>query len=169
MLAEPCHQTVHTSVSWRVGRRLRRTAPASVDVRPVGSEGCHPTLAQIDHIALATADLDRLCRFYRLVGAVVSSPGPPATGPRRCALDFCGVRLEVLERSGSRGEAEDRRPSPGLVHLGFVLASADAVDELSAVLAAAGHRLLEQPRRGALGRYESVVLDPDGTRVKLTV
>jgi predicted enzyme related to lactoylglutathione lyase len=37
-------------------------------------------------------------------------------------------------------------------------------------MAAAGHRVLEPPHRtGELGRYESVVLDPDGNRLKLTV
>ena len=57
-----------------------------------------------------------------------------------------------------------------LVHLGFALGTADAVDVLSGVVAAAGHRVLERPHRtGELGRYESVVLDPDGNRLKLTV
>jgi lactoylglutathione lyase len=56
------------------------------------------------------------------------------------------------------------------VQLGFALGSADAVDELTKVLAAAGDRVLEPPHRDdELGRYESVVLDPDGNRVKLTV
>jgi len=78
--------------------------------------------------------------------------------------------LELFERSGGRqGPAGDER-LPGLIHLGFALGSADAVDELSRVIAAAGHRLLEPPHRiGALGRYESVVVDPDGNRLKLTV
>jgi hypothetical protein len=42
--------------------------------------------------------------------------------------------------------------------------------ELSRVIATAGHRVLERPHRtGELGRYESVVLDPDGNRIKLTL
>jgi lactoylglutathione lyase len=56
------------------------------------------------------------------------------------------------------------------VHLGFALGSADAVDELTRVISAAGHRVIEWPHRtGEPGRYESVVLDPDGNRVRLTV
>jgi predicted enzyme related to lactoylglutathione lyase len=48
--------------------------------------------------------------------------------------------------------------------------SADAVDELTRVMAAAGYRVLERLHRaGERGRYESVVLDPDGNRIKLTV
>jgi lactoylglutathione lyase len=137
----------------------------------MSSEPCPRALVQIEHIALATSDLERLCDFYRQLGAVASPPSIDAdTGIRSCVLDFCGVRLEVFERPrDGHGVAWDAR-SPGLVHLGLALESADAVDELSSVLAAAGHRVLEPPHRtGDPGRYESVVLDPDGNRVKLTV
>ena len=135
------------------------------------SDAFRPAVAQIEHIALATNELERLCDFYRQLGAVASPPrADPDTGRRSCVLDFCGVRLEVFERPDSSGAAGGDVSSPGLVHLGFALGSADAVDELSGVLAAAGHRVLEPPHRtGELGSYESVVLDPDGNRLKLMV
>jgi lactoylglutathione lyase len=137
----------------------------------VTSDAFRPAVAQIEHIALATTELERLCDFYRQLGAAASPPrADPDTGRRSCVLDFCGVRLEVFERPGSSGSAAGDVSSPGLVHLGFALGSADAVDELSGVLAAAGHRVLEPPHRtGELGSYESVVLDPDGNRLKLMV
>jgi lactoylglutathione lyase len=133
----------------------------------VSGDPCQ-TVAQIEHIALATKDLESMCDFYRHLGAVASGPSTdPATGLRSCVLDFCGVRLELFE-APRQGVGEG--PSPALLHLGFALGSADAVDELSGVIAAAGHRVLEPPHRTSeLGRYESVVLDPDGSRVKLTV
>ena len=85
-------------------------------------------------------------------------------------LDFCGVRLELFEPLAGGEGAVDVTRSTGLVHLGFALGSADAVDELCESIAAAGHRVLEPPHRtGELGCYESVVLDPDGNRLKLTV
>jgi catechol 2,3-dioxygenase-like lactoylglutathione lyase family enzyme len=126
-----------------------------------------PGIAQIEHIALATSNLESLCAFYhRLGGTALPLPPDPGDGFSHCILDFFGVRLELFERP-RRGNADD--PSR-LLYLGFALRSADAVDELSRVLAAAGHRVLEQPRRaGELGRYESVVLDPDGNRLKLFV
>jgi lactoylglutathione lyase len=135
----------------------------------VSSDAFQPTVAQIEHIALATTDVERLCGFYQQLGAMASPVfTDPGTGLRSCVLDFCGVGLELFERPGSRdGAAGD---APGLVHIGFAFGSADAVDELSRVIAAAGHRVLERPHRaGELGRYESVVLDPDGNRLKLTV
>ena len=96
--------------------------------------------------------------------------GIPTSIVAAVVLDFCGVRVELYERR-DRGEGRAGKGcSTALVHLGFALGSADAVDELSEVLAAAGYRVLAPPHRTCeLGRYESVVLDPDGNRVKLTV
>jgi predicted enzyme related to lactoylglutathione lyase len=130
-----------------------------------------PTVAQIEHIALATNDVEGLRDFYLQLGAVASAPTTdPDTGLRGCVLDFCSVRMELLELPGGHQVAARQERPPGLVHLSFVLGSADAVDELSEVIAAAGHRVLESPHRaGELGRYESVVLDPDGNRLKLRV
>lgn len=137
----------------------------------MSSDPCHQALAQIEHIALATTDLERLCDFYRQLGAVVSSPTTDAgTGLRGCALEFLCVRLEVYECRDVEESAAGGEWSPGLMQLGFALGSADAVDELSRVLAEAGHRVLEPPHRSsALGRYQCVAVDPDGNRIKLTV
>jgi lactoylglutathione lyase len=128
-------------------------------------------IPQIEHIALATNHLECLCDFYRQLGGVALPLSPdPGDVLRGCVLDFCGVRLEVFERPRSRHAAARDNRLPRLLHLGFTLGSADAVDELSRVLAAAGHRVLEPPHRAnELGRYESVVLDPDGNRLKLSV
>jgi len=136
----------------------------------VSSELSHG-VAQIEHIALATNQLESLCDFYRRLGGVSLPISPELDdGLRGCVLDFCGVRLGVFERPSNRHAATRDGRSPRLLHLGFALGSADAVDELTRVLAAAGHRVLEPPHRaGELGRYESIALDPDGNRLKLSV
>jgi len=89
---------------------------------------------------------------------------------RSCILDFCGVRLELLEQPDrGEGAAVDGQSSV-LVYLSFALGTADAVDELSGVIAAAGYRVLEPPQRTCdAGCYESVILDSGGNRLKLTV
>jgi lactoylglutathione lyase len=137
----------------------------------VSSDPFRPAVAQIEHIALATNDVECLCDFYGLLGAVASPPSTdPDTGVRSCVLDFYGVRLELLELPGRRETTAGNEQLTGLSHIGFALGSADAVDELSRVIAAAGYRVLVPPHRaGELGRYESVVVDPDGNGVKLTV
>lgn len=136
----------------------------------MSSEGCHE-LAQIERIALATGDLEGMRDFYRLLGATASPLSiDPDTGLRGCALDFCGVRLELFERLGRGERAVRELRSPALLHLGFVLESADAVDELTGIISAAGYLVIEPPHRaGRLSRYESVVLDPEGNELKLTV
>ena len=128
-------------------------------------------IAQIERIALATNDLEAMCDFYRQLGGVVSPFSTRSEdGLRACALDFCGIRLEVFERQHKTNGAAKEGTPPRLLHLGFALGSADAVDELSRILAAAGYQVLEQPHRARKsGRYESVVLDPDGNRLKLSV
>jgi lactoylglutathione lyase len=143
----------------------RQETGSTVDIDP-----CH-TVAQIELIALATDDVEGLRDFYLQLGAVAPAPSSdPDTGLRSCVLDFCGVRLELFEPLASGEGAVDVTRSTGLAHLGFALGSADAVDELCESIAAAGHRVLEPPHRaGELGRYESIVLDPDGNRVRLTV
>jgi lactoylglutathione lyase len=137
----------------------------------VSNDAFHPTVAQFEQIALATNDVERMCDFYQQLGATGWPPSTdPGTGLRSRVLDFCGVGLELFERPGRREGAARDALAPGLVHLGFALGSADAVDELTRVIATAGHRVLERPHRtGERGRYESVVLDPDGNRVKLIV
>jgi lactoylglutathione lyase len=42
------------------------------------------------------------------------------------------------------------------------------VDALTREIAAAGHPVLDGPRRTGDGYYESVVVDPDGNRIEIT-
>jgi lactoylglutathione lyase len=57
----------------------------------------------------------------------------------------------------------------GLAHIAFALGSEHAVDELTDRLRSDGYLILDGPRRTGDGYYESVVADPDGNRVELTV
>jgi hypothetical protein len=51
------------------------TGPPLPRWRIVSGEPC-PMLAQVDHIALATDDIERARGFYRLVGAMVRRADP---------------------------------------------------------------------------------------------
>lgn len=137
----------------------------------MSSDSLRPTVAQLEHVGLLTDDLVGLRDFYLQLGCVASpTRRDPDTGLRSCVLDFGGVGLELHERPDRGNAALRDGQSPGPVRLGFVLGSADAVDEISGVIGAAGHRVLELPRRTCEdGCYRSVVLDPDGNRLELTV
>jgi lactoylglutathione lyase len=141
-------------------------ARQNANVRPL-------CMVQIEHIALWAADIDRLCAFYeRHFGARI---GPlylnHAKGFTSRFLDFgSGVRMEVMASTTldlARGDIRGQRL--GFAHIALSLGSEQSVDSLTESLRASGAAVLDGPRRTGDGYYESVVLDPEGNRIELTV
>lgn len=129
-------------------------------------------MARIEHLALWTRDIGRLTDFYvRFFGA---RPGAPYRNPGRAFesrfLEFDGgARLEIM--STGRLELAETAPGAqrlGLTHLAISVGSEAQVDALTREIAAAGHPVLDGPRRTGDGYYESVVVDPDGNRIEIT-
>ena len=163
---------------------MRGYAPRAREeiVRPRRSSGAsgrplnftvRPRVARIEHIALWTEDIDRLARFYaEYFGATV---GPkyanPSKGFESRFLTFqSGTRLELMKTSVLRPlKYEPGVHRMGLTHLALSLGSENRVNELTATLREAGFAVEEGPRRTGDGYYESVILDPDGNRLELTV
>ncbi len=127
----------------------------------------------IEHLALWTPDLERSRDFYcRWFGAQDGQLyHNQRNGFRSYFLSFPqGPRLELMQMPGIPANANDiDRQALGLIHFAVSLGSEPAVDNLTAQLRAAGHRVVSGPRRTGDGYYESCVLDPDGNRLELTV
>jgi lactoylglutathione lyase len=128
---------------------------------------------KIEHLALWTRDLERARRFYETYfGARASDPyHNPRTGFRSYFLTFSGgARLELMQREDiPQRDGPVERENLGLAHFAVSLGSETAVDEMTGRFRRDGLRVLSAPRRTGDGYYESVVLDPDGNRVELTV
>ena len=128
---------------------------------------------KIEHVAIWTQKLDQLKAFYETYfGADVSTKYVnPGTGFESYFLRFSsGARLELM-RNATVADRPDLAEAqlPGYAHLAFSVGSKEQVEQLTAELAAAGYRVASAPRITGDGYFESVVLDPDGNRVEITL
>ena len=121
-------------------------------------------LAAIDHIVLATADLERCLDFYtRVLGMSLER-----YGGGRIALTFGAHKLNV-HPPGFVASIRARVPTPGSLDLCFL---ADRpITDVVAKLESCGVAIEEGPvvRTGARGAIRSVyVRDPDGNLVEIS-
>ena len=129
-------------------------------------------MIRIDHIALWTADIERLVNFYSKYfdAATGERYVNPVKGFESRFLSFeGGARLEVMR--SATVEAVRHAPGAqrmGLTHLAVSVGSDTGVDELTSRLRRDGYEVVDGPRRTGDGYYESVVLDPDGNRIEIT-
>ena len=125
---------------------------------------------KIEHIALYTVNLERMCDFYQTYfGGVSGQPyHNPKTGLRTRFLSFeQGARLELM----TRPEVQEAQPTAfctGWAHLAFAVGTREKVDALTERLRADGYSVTSGPRITGDGYYESCVLDPDGNMIEIT-
>lgn len=128
---------------------------------------------RIEHIAFWTQDIQRCASFYaKYFGAVVGAPyRNPQKGFESVFLSFAGgARMEVMSTSTLKPIAlEPGAQRMGLTHFAIAVGTEARVDELTQELQRDGYPVLDGPRRTGDGYYESVVLDPDGNRIEITV
>ena len=127
---------------------------------------------RIDHVAIWTADLERLRGFYeQYFGALA---GPKYENPRRQFTSYSlgfpgGCRIELMHVPGLLVRREpSQAPAIGYAHISISVGSEREVDSLTTRLQSDGFSVLGGPRRTGDDYYESVVLDPDGNRIEIT-
>jgi lactoylglutathione lyase len=127
----------------------------------------------IEHIALWTNKLVIMKEFYeQYFGAQSGSKyHNPTTQLMSYFLTFSsGARLELISMPNILdGEQKDGEGFPGYVHMVFSTGSEEAVNALTKTIEEDGYQVLDGPRHTGDGYYESVIVDPDGNRVEITV
>lgn len=127
---------------------------------------------KINHVAIWSQDIERLRDFYcRWFGTVAGQRyHNPCKGFTSYFLTFPdgGARLEIMNGPGIIGREEDIKLQ-GLCHIALSLGSREAVDEMTERMRRAGIPIISNPRTTGDGYYESVVTDPDGNIIELTV
>ena len=126
---------------------------------------------RIEHVALYVHDLEAARAFFEhYFDAHAGTPYHNVrTGFRSYFLTFDdGARLEIMTRPNM---TELKKPSArtGYAHIALSMGSKDAVDALTARLAADGYEVLSGPRTTGDGYYESCILDAEGNQIEITV
>lgn len=154
---------------------------------------------KIEHIAIWVKDIDKVCEFYRKYFGGIVHPiyhNPTKQFTSRFVTFDDGARLEIMHRPdidhvwpvtslqsdmltlGHAGVQAPRRDTRdrmfhverlGFTHVSFSVGSKGEVDRLTKQMSSDGIQVIGQPRTTGDGYYESVVLDPEGNRVEITV
>ncbi|OEG12517.1 hypothetical protein BCR25_06725 [Enterococcus termitis] len=128
-------------------------------------------ILKIEHIGLWVKDLEAMRAFYQTYFNVQASElyHNTKTSFRSYFLTFeNGARLEIMQRDDVTYRHKGNEPL-GFAHLAISLGSKQSVDNLTDVLVMEGYELLSPCRTTGDGYYESVIADPEGNRLELTV
>ncbi|MEM7114786.1 MAG: VOC family protein [Chloroflexota bacterium] len=135
---------------------------------------------RIEHIAIWVSDLERMRAFYERYfnGRSNQKYTNPSKGFSSYFITFdSGARLELMQRNDIGDNPNTpQREFKGYVHLAMAVGDAEqgvvgqtAVDTLTETLRDNGYTILGEPRTTGDGYYESVVLDPEGNRIEITI
>ncbi len=127
---------------------------------------------KIEHIALWVNDLEQMKEFYcnYFNGVANQKYVNPAKGFASYFIKFDdGARLELMHSTIMKLLPVQTVATCGFIHLACSVGSKHQVDELTSRLRDAGVTILGEPRVTGDGYYESVVLDPEGNQLEITV
>lgn len=127
---------------------------------------------KIEHIALWTLNLERQKEFYvKYFNAQASDIYiNNKTGFKSYFIKFDeGSRLEIMERPEVIEQKDGAHKVVGLAHFAISVGSKESVVGLTNRLRDDGYKVLSEPRTTGDGYYESVISDPDGNKVEITV
>lgn len=128
---------------------------------------------KIEHVAIWVNDIDKVCEFYRkyfggTIHQVYHNPAKQFTS--RFVTFEGGARLEIMHRPDITPTFHvEHSEHLGFAHLSFSVGSKEDVDHLTRQMSKEGIQVVGQPRTTGDGYYESVVLDPEGNRVEITI
>lgn len=125
---------------------------------------------QIEHVALWTQDLERSRQFYETYfnGKANQKYVNSTKQFESYFLTFeSGARLELMQRPDLENHSGEYMM--GWAHIAVSIGNKDAVHALTERLRQDGYTIKSEPRTTGDGYYESVVLDPDGNHIEITI
>lgn len=128
---------------------------------------------KIEHLAIWVDDLEVMKSFYTRYFDL--SCGEKYTNPVKKFSSYFlqfgdgGARIEIMARPDIPGHSGRRGLVKGIAHFAISVGNKDIVNELTERMRADGYIIESEPRTTGDGYYESVVLDPEGNQVEITL
>jgi len=127
----------------------------------------------IEHLAVWAKDLERMKEFYEKYFDATSNSlyVNQKKQFKSYFLTFeSGARLELMQRPDIQTiEKSNGEEFYGYAHLAISVGSEEKVNRLTKTLKNDGYLILDGPRRTGDGYYESVITDPEGNRIEITI
>jgi lactoylglutathione lyase len=128
---------------------------------------------KIEHLAIWTRDLEKMKAFYETYFQALANE--KYTNQKKSFHSYFlsmgdGPRLELMQMPGIPESANDIYDQfSGLIHFAISVGSKEEVDSITEKLRRDGYDVVGEPRTTGDGYYESVVLDPEGNRLEITI
>ena len=128
---------------------------------------------KISHLAVWVFDLEKQRHFYEKY--FLATSGQKYYNPTRKFTSYFltfndDCRLELMQMPGILPKTQHIEDQfSGLTHFAMSVGSKENVDTLTEQLRKDGFRIVGEPRTTGDGYYESVILDPEGNRVEITI
>ena len=127
---------------------------------------------RIEHIAIWVCDLEVMRIFYETYFKAVS--GDKYYNPKKDFSSYFlsfkeGARLEIMHKPDIDMTSNPDVQYTGLTHFAISVGTKKKVDALTNQLRADGYTITGEPRITGDGYYESVVLDPEGNQIEITL
>ena len=126
----------------------------------------------IENLAIWVKDLEKKKQFYLLFFEVTANEKyhNPKKQFSSYFLDFgSSARIELMHRPDISDLLEKSGENLGLAHFAISVGGKEQVDALSEQIRENGYPVIGEPRTTGDGYYESVVADPEGNRIEITI
>ncbi len=128
---------------------------------------------KIEHLAIWVNDLESMRNFYiKYFGA--SSNSKYTNVLKQFSSYFLSfeegtARIELMQKPHILANNELRGNVKGLAHFAISVGSKEKVIALTEQLRNDGFKIYDEPRTTGDGYYESIVLDPEGNFIEITI
>ena len=127
---------------------------------------------KIEHLAIWVDNLEQMkdwyCQTFDLSAG--EKYENPTKGFSSYFLSFAsGTRIELMKRTGISESPIPRVMISGFAHFAISVGSKEIVDQMTFDFRAQGTSIIGEPRTTGDGYYESVIEDPEGNWIEITV